>query len=115
MAGMDRHTGKMIGTSDHIRQSIEAILTTPVGSRVMRRDFGFPHVNQDGSSKTDLDTETVARDARHALETYEPRARFLSVEPLLDQEGALLSLNVRYLELETDAETTVTVSFPATD
>lgn len=37
---MNRDTGRAIDEADHIRQSIRDILTTPVGSRVMRRDYG---------------------------------------------------------------------------
>lgn len=40
MQGMDRDTGKTIGDIDHIRQSVADILTTSVGTRVMRRDYG---------------------------------------------------------------------------
>lgn len=38
--GMNRNTGLHINDIDHIRQSISDILTTPQGSRVMRRDYG---------------------------------------------------------------------------
>lgn len=38
--GMNASTGKAIVDIDHLRQSITDILTTPVGSRVMRRDYG---------------------------------------------------------------------------
>jgi len=37
---MSRDTGRRLDEVDHIRQSIRDILTTPVGSRVMRRDYG---------------------------------------------------------------------------
>lgn len=38
---MNRDTGRRIlDESDHIRQSIGDILTTPVGSRLMRREYG---------------------------------------------------------------------------
>jgi phage baseplate assembly protein W len=37
---MSRHTGTSIYDTDHLRQSIIDILTTPIGSRVMRRDYG---------------------------------------------------------------------------
>lgn len=37
---MNRDTGAALAEADHIRQSIRDILTTPVGSRVMRRDYG---------------------------------------------------------------------------
>lgn len=40
MRGMSRTTGGPIGGDDHLRQSLQDILTTPIGSRVMRRDYG---------------------------------------------------------------------------
>ena len=40
MAGMNVTTGKRLEGIDHIRQSIADIITTPIGSRVMRRDYG---------------------------------------------------------------------------
>lgn len=40
MNGMNRNTGKALSGVEHLRQSIVDILTTPVGSRVMRRDYG---------------------------------------------------------------------------
>lgn len=38
--GMSSQTGSAIDDIDHIRQSVRDILTTPIGSRVMRRDYG---------------------------------------------------------------------------
>ncbi len=38
--GMNSHTGLSISEADHIRQSVRDILLTPVGSRVMRREYG---------------------------------------------------------------------------
>lgn len=38
--GMDRNNGLAIEDLDHIRQSVSDILNTPVGSRVMRRNYG---------------------------------------------------------------------------
>jgi phage baseplate assembly protein W len=40
MQGMDKDTGKLINNEHHVRQSINDIITTPVNSRVMRRDYG---------------------------------------------------------------------------
>ncbi len=37
---MNRTTGRTIGDADHLRQSVADILTTPIGSRVMRRSYG---------------------------------------------------------------------------
>ncbi len=38
--GMHATTGTPLADIEHIRQSIGKILTTPIGSRVMRRQFG---------------------------------------------------------------------------
>ena len=40
MTGMDRTTGAEISAFDDLRQSINDILSTPLGSRVARRDYG---------------------------------------------------------------------------
>jgi phage baseplate assembly protein W len=40
MRGMSRETGKHIDDLEHLKQSIIDILTTPVGSRVMCREYG---------------------------------------------------------------------------
>ena len=40
MAGMSRTSGKLIDGNDHLAQSIADILSTPIGSRVHRRDYG---------------------------------------------------------------------------
>lgn len=37
---MSRATGRAISEKEHIRQSVTEILTTPVGSRIMRREYG---------------------------------------------------------------------------
>ncbi len=40
MSGMNAATGKRLDGEAHIRQSMRDIVTTPLGSRVMRRDYG---------------------------------------------------------------------------
>lgn len=40
MSGMNQTTGEPLTGIAHLRQSIVDILTTPLGSRVMRRDYG---------------------------------------------------------------------------
>lgn len=38
---MSRQIGKALSTElEHIKQSIQDILTTPIGSRIMRREYG---------------------------------------------------------------------------
>lgn len=38
--GMNSQTGLSISEVEHIRQSVRDILVTPIGSRVMRREYG---------------------------------------------------------------------------
>lgn len=40
MTGMSAHTGRRLDSLAHIQQSVADILTTPLGSRVMRREYG---------------------------------------------------------------------------
>jgi phage baseplate assembly protein W len=40
MSGMNARTGHHLSGADHIGQSIADLITTPIGSRVMRRDYG---------------------------------------------------------------------------
>lgn len=40
MRGMDVNTGKELEGIEHLKQSIVNILTTPINSRIMRRNYG---------------------------------------------------------------------------
>jgi len=40
MHGMHAHTGKPLSGTAHLMQSVADILTTPIGTRIMRRDYG---------------------------------------------------------------------------
>lgn len=39
-AGMSRNSGELLSSDNHLRQSIHDILTTPLGTRIMRRSYG---------------------------------------------------------------------------
>ncbi len=77
MIGMDRRTGETLGGDAHLAQSIADILTTPVGSRVMRRDYGsrIPDLID-----APLNGETIVlvyAAAAEALARWEPRLKLL--------------------------------------
>ena len=75
MQGVDAETGGRIAGEAHLRQSVRDILTTPLGSRVMRREYGsrlFELVD------APLNAETIARivaASAEALDRWEPRYR----------------------------------------
>ncbi|VVP01272.1 hypothetical protein PS862_02860 [Pseudomonas fluorescens] len=75
MIGMDRHTGQPLSGRDHLRQSIADILTTPLGTRRMRPEYGsklrlFVDLPANAGWKSAVQAE-VAR----ALGAWEPRLK----------------------------------------
>ncbi len=76
MNGTNASTGKLLTGLDHLRQSIRDILTTPLGSRVMRRDYGsrlrrLVAAPMNRSTLLDIYAATA-----EALTTWEPRFTF---------------------------------------
>jgi uncharacterized protein len=70
---MNIANGKTISQITHIKQSIANILTTPIGSRVMRRDYGSRLFEKiDNPINGELIAE-IYSDVVEALFTWEPR------------------------------------------
>lgn len=85
MAGMNQTTGERLAGLAHLRQSIADILSTPIGSRVMRRDYGsrlFELIDQpyNGTTQVRLYAATA-----EALLKWEPRIKLTHVR--LSQTG----------------------------
>lgn len=82
MPGMNAKTGRSIDTLEHIQQSVRDILTTPIGSRVMRREYGslLPElIDQplNGATALRAYSATVV-----ALMKWEPRIRVQQITRL---------------------------------
>lgn len=87
MIGMDANTGKTLDGLDHLRQSVRDILTTPIGSRVMRREYGsrlYELVDRpmNGETLAELRMATV-----EALARWEPRISITHIEIGADANG----------------------------
>ncbi len=93
MNGMNASTGSAISGLDHLNQSIADILTTPMGSRVMRRDYGslVPELLDhplNGATIVRLYAATA-----DALMRWEPRLRLTNVQLQIEASGtAVLDL-----------------------
>lgn len=110
MVGIDRHTGKMIAEPEHIRQSIEVILTTPVGTRVMRGEFGVEYLDKTGKPKVDFPQKVIELEALRALTAYEPRIKDVAIEvTVLDQR--LQAIVVNYTEVASNEAASVVVDY----
>jgi phage baseplate assembly protein W len=79
MNGTNASTGKPLTGLAHLRQSITDILTTPLGTRVMRRDYGsrLPEL-VDAPMNGDTIMELYAATAE-ALQNWEPRFQLSKV------------------------------------
>lgn len=74
-AGLNKTTGGRIEGLDHLKQSVSTILTTPIGTRVMRRDFGsrLPElIDKDITPGFRMQAMAATVDA---LRKWEPRLR----------------------------------------
>jgi len=97
MIGTNATTGRALSGLDHLRQSIRDILTTPVGSRVMRRDYGsrlyeLVDAPLNGETLVDLYAATF-----EALQTWEPRIAVEEVRAEVPAPGkVILSLTGVY-------------------
>lgn len=79
MIGMSRTTGKPLTGDAHLLQSITDILTTPIGTRVMRRDYGslIPQLLDAPLNKATAIRLYAA--AAQALRRWEPRLKLVKV------------------------------------
>lgn len=89
MTGTSRITGRRIDRDEHLTQSITDILTTPKGSRVMRRDYGsvLPElIDAPMNGETIVDVYAATAEA---LDRWEPRLRLQRVEIVASSAGAM--------------------------
>lgn len=87
MTGMNSTTGRAVSDVAHIRQSVRDILTTPIGSRLMRREYGslIPElIDQPANPATRLRLMSASVSA---LVEWEPRIRVASVRLAVDARG----------------------------
>lgn len=94
MNGVNASDGKSLSGLNHLRQSIRDILTTPIGTRVMRRDYGsrlFQLIDAPLNRSTLMDIYAATAEA---LLTWEPRFRLLKVS-VAQAEPGRVSLDLR--------------------
>lgn len=98
MNGINAQTGQPLVGIDHLRQSIRDILTTRIGTRVMRRDYGsrLPAlVDNPMTPRLAMDLYSATAEA---LARWEPRFKLTRVriaraavgQVVLDLEGIYL-------------------------
>jgi phage baseplate assembly protein W len=102
MSGLSATTARLLPEEQHLAQSINDVLATPLGSRVMRRDYGsdLPRLIDaplNGETLVDLFAATA-----EAIDRWEPRFDLRRVEVADAVAGRLsLTLTGEVLGLET--------------
>lgn len=98
MDGINASDGTRLGGIDHLRQSLRDILTTPVGTRVMRRDYGsrlFELVDAPLNRGTMLQLYAATV---QAVRKWEPRIRVTKVRAISSEPGSVeIELTGEYL------------------
>lgn len=102
MIGMNVTTGLALSDRQHLAQSIADVLTTPIGSRVMRREYGSQLADLiDWPLNSATRLQAYAATAM-ALMRWEPRIRLSRVQlslgdvagqAILDLEGTITDSN----------------------
>jgi phage baseplate assembly protein W len=89
MIGTDAKTGKALNGIAHLRQSVTDILSTPIGSRVLRRTYGsqlFQLIDKPLNRSTVMDLIAATADA---LQRWEKRFKLKQVTVASSRPGAV--------------------------
>lgn len=108
MIGMDRRTGLPLAGIAHLRQSIEDILSTPLGSRRMRPEYGSQLRRYIDLPVNEGWKSAVQAEVARALGRWEPRLQLERVKVIAVIGGQVsMSLRGRYLGTEAMLEVQV--------
>lgn len=94
MIGMSSRTGRTVSDSAHLAQSIADILTTPIGSRVMRREYGSQLPDLIDAPLNDATRLQAYAATAMALMRWEPRIRLSRVQLFLGDRPGQAVLDV---------------------
>lgn len=109
--GMNAQTGEALNGIDHIRQSITDILGTPIGTRVMRREYGsiIPLLLDQPMNRSNLLRLYSA--ALVAISEWEPRVIVRSMNAdLTNMNGGRIALSIDIATLEERSDFSIEIS-----
>lgn len=104
MIGMNRKTGRRIEGIEHIKQSINDILTTPIGSSLMNREYGSLLPELIDHPTNDANTLRLMSATVMAISQWDPRVAINRVgvvlgnvagEIFIDLDGSLTDASGR--------------------
>lgn len=87
---MNRETGKPLSATDHIRQSVQDILSTPLGSRVMLPGYGSNLLRLVDHPADHVTAVRVVMATAVAIARWEPRVTINTIAVLKAGEGQII-------------------------
>lgn len=110
--GMNAQDGTALSDIDHLRQSISQILTTPVGSRVMRRSFGSLLPELLDHPLNEHTTLQLYAATATALLLHEPRLRLTDVSLQVGGTSGRATLDIAGVTTVARLQRRVSISVP---
>ena len=95
MIGVNRDDGRQIDGNAHLSQSIADILTTPIGSRVMRRDYGSMLPDLIDAPANPVTRQLMFAATAVALSRWEPRLRITRVDVSTDNRDGRVTIDLQ--------------------
>lgn len=90
MIGINAETGQYLSGNDHLQQSVIDILLTPVGSRVLQREYGSNLLRLVDNPQDDRLRLKIIRETAIALGRWEPRITLTGVQVSWVAAGAFM-------------------------
>ena len=113
MNGMHVATGKPLSGRAHLAQSVADILATPIGSRVMRRDYGSALFELVDAPANPLGRLRIFAATVDALRRWEPRLRVTRVGLAAGDAPGAFAITIEGQDLEAPAPNRlVTITAP---
>lgn len=94
MIGVDRGDGRSLGDNAHLAQSVGDILTTPIGTRVMRRDYGSMLTDLIDQPANSVTRQLIFAASAVALSRWEPRLALRKVGISTDNRGGAVVIDI---------------------
>lgn len=110
MSGMHRVTGKRIEGEEHIAQSIADILTTPIGTKVMRRTYGSRLFELIDAPMGAVTRQLIAAASAGAIARWEPRVKLKRVAVGAGDASGRLEIRIEGTRTDLPAPTPLDLS-----
>lgn len=101
MKGMNSSTGRPLSGDDHLNQSINNLLTTPKGTRVLRRDYGCGLFDLVDSPLDAILVSNIRKETAVAINRWEPRLKIQRVY-VLEAGNGFIEVAIEGINRETN-------------